>query len=105
MLRAVVPDPSSMGQPISLAAAAARVWSRARTALAPQSRYMTQSPDKARTPFMSRSPFKVGDPVVGDDPFTGRCEGVVVNVKHHSVGVKTAHGVVFYDHRQLRQLD
>ena len=93
MVRAVVPDPSSMGQPISLAAAAALIWGRARTALAPWS------------PFKSRSPYKIGDAVVGDDPFNGRREGIVVLQQQDSVGVKTAHGVVFYDHRQVRQLD
>jgi hypothetical protein len=42
---------------------------------------------------------------VGDDPFNGRLEGIVVIQQRNSVGVKTAHGVVFYDHRQLKRLD
>jgi hypothetical protein len=87
MVKTFAPDPADMGQPISLATAAARAWDRARATLAP------------------RSPYKIGDAVVGDDPFSGRCEGIVVVQQRNSVGLKTAHGVVFYDHRQLRQLD
>jgi hypothetical protein len=87
MVKTFVPDPASMGQPISLATVAARAWDRARTSLAP------------------RPPYRIGDAVVGDDPFNGRREGIVVVRQRNSVGVKTAHGVVFYDHRQLRQLD
>jgi hypothetical protein len=87
MVKTFVPDQAGMGQPISLATAAARAWNRARTTLTP------------------RSPYKIGQAVVGDDPFNGRREGIVVVQQQNSVGVKTAHGVVFYDHRQLRQLD
>jgi hypothetical protein len=87
MVKTLVPDPASMGQPISLATVAAKAWTRAKTTLTP------------------RSPYKIGDVVVGDDPFNGRSEGVVVVQQRNSVGVQTAHGVVFYDHRQLRQLD
>ena len=87
MVKTYVPDPAGMGQPISLATAAVKAWDRARTALTP------------------RSPFKIGDAVVGDDPFSGRREGIVVLRQRNSVGVKTAHGVVFYDHRHVRQLD
>ncbi|MGX1162634.1 hypothetical protein FBY31_3304 [Arthrobacter sp. SLBN-100] len=87
MVKTFVPDQASMGQPISLATVAARAWNR------------------ARATFTPASPYKIGDAVVGDDPFNGRCEGIVVVQQRNSVGVKTAHGVVFYDHRQLRQLD
>ncbi|MET1086380.1 MAG: hypothetical protein ABWY04_04545 [Arthrobacter sp.] len=84
MVTAFVPDPAGMGQPISLATAAAKAWSRARAALTP------------------RSPYKIGDAVVGDDPFTGRREGLVISQRGTAVGVHTAHGVFFYDHRVLR---
>jgi len=87
MVKPFVQDLSSMGQPVRLASIAVKAWNRARKVLTP------------------RPPFKVGDAVLGDDPFNGRHEGVVVLQQGDSVGVRTAHGVVFYDHRQLKQLD
>jgi hypothetical protein len=87
MVKTFVPDPASMGQPISLATAAARAWNRVVTA------------------FNPRSPYRIGDAVVADDPFNGRREGLVISQRRTAVGVHTAHGVFFYDHRQLRQLD
>jgi hypothetical protein len=87
MVKTFVPDPAGMGQPISIATAAAKAWNRARNALTPW------------------PPYRIGDAVVGDDPFSGRREGIVVVRQQNSVGVKTAHGVMFYDHRQLRRLD
>ncbi|TLM75131.1 hypothetical protein [Pseudarthrobacter sp. NamB4] len=87
MVKAEVPDMSSMGQPVSLTKAAAAAWNRLRRSFAP------------------RSPYRIGDAVVADDPFKGRREGVVVFRQGASVGVDTAHGVFFYDHRQLKQLD
>ena len=87
MVKAVVQDPSSMGQPISLSQAAVQAWTR-----------MTRS-------FAPRSPYKIGDAVMADDPFKGRREGLVVFLQGTSVGVDTVHGVFFYDHRQLKQLD
>jgi hypothetical protein len=47
----------------------------------------------------------VGDTVIGDDPFSGRREGVVVWQDRRSVGVKTAYGIFFFDHRLVRPLD
>ena len=87
MAKAVVRDPSSMGRPISLTSVAAQTWNR------------------MLKPFAPRSPYKFGDAVVADDPFKGRREGVVVFQQGTSVGVDTAHGVFFYDHRQIKQLD
>jgi hypothetical protein len=51
------------------------------------------------------SPYRIGDAVVGDDPFNGRREGVVISRNGGSVGVDTAAGVFFYDHRQLKRQD
>ncbi|BCW17852.1 hypothetical protein NtRootA9_05600 [Arthrobacter sp. NtRootA9] len=82
-----VQDLSGMGRPISLATAVARGWERAVGALSP------------------RSPYRIGDAVLGDDPFNGRHEGTVVSQEGATVGVKTARGLFFYDHRQLRRLD
>ena len=87
MAKAVVRDPSSMGRPISLTSVAAQTWNR------------------MLKPFAPRSPYKIGDAVMADDPFKGRREGVVVFQQGTSVGVDTAHGVFFYDHRQIKQLD
>ncbi|ADX71688.1 hypothetical protein D7Z96_13865 [Pseudarthrobacter phenanthrenivorans] len=87
MVKAEVPDVSSMGRPVSLAQIALQAWLHLTRCLAP------------------RSPFKIGDAVVGDDPFKGRREGVVVFLQGTSAGVDTAQGVFFYDHRQLRHLD
>ncbi|WP_457965284.1 hypothetical protein M1E17_02705 [Arthrobacter sp. D1-29] len=50
-------------------------------------------------------PYKIGESVVGDDPFNGRHEGVVVSLNGTTAGVKTGHGIIFYDHRQLKRLD
>lgn len=82
-----VQDLSGMGRPISLGAAVALGWGRAVEALRP------------------RSPYRIGDAVLGDDPFNGRHEGTVVTQEGTTVGVKTARGLFFYDHRQLRRLD
>ena len=87
MVKAVVQDPSSMGQPISLSQAVVQAWNRV---------------TRSRGP---RSPYKIGAAVVADDPFKGRREGLVVFLQGTSVGVDTVHGVFFYDHRQLRLLD
>ena len=87
MVKAAVQDPSSMGQPISLSQAALQAWNRVTRSFAP------------------RSPYKIGDAVMADDPFKGRREGLVVFLQGTSVGVDTVHGVFFYDHRQLKQLD
>ncbi|CCQ47733.1 putative uncharacterized protein [Pseudarthrobacter siccitolerans] len=87
MVKTFVPDPAGLGQPISLAMAAARAW------------------DRVVAAFKPRSPYRIGDAVVGDDPFNGRREGVVISQRKTAVGVHTAHGVFFYDHRQLRQQD
>lgn len=86
MAKAVVRDPSSMGQPISLTKIAVQALTR------------------IRKPFAPRSPYKIGDAVVADDPFKGRREGVVVFLQGTSAGVDTAQGVFFYDHRQLSKL-
>lgn len=51
------------------------------------------------------SPYRIGDAVVGDDPFNGCREGVVISRNGGSVGVETAGGVFFYDHRQLKRQD
>ena len=87
MAKAVVRDPSNMGQAVSLTKVAVQTWNRLRKSFAP------------------RSPYRIGDAVVADDPFKGRREGVVVFLQGASVGVDTVHGVFFYDHRQLKQLD
>ncbi|MHC6594995.1 hypothetical protein [Arthrobacter sp. C152] len=80
-------DLSGMGQPISLGTYLARMGGRAARALGP------------------RCPYRVGDIVTADDPFSGRREGVVVWQDRQSVGVKTARGVFFYDHRLVRPQD
>lgn len=87
MAKAVIQDPSSMGQPISLSQVAVQAWNRVTRSFAP------------------RSPYKIGDAVVADDPFKGRREGLVVFLQGTSAGVDTVHGVFFYDHRQLKKLD
>jgi hypothetical protein len=87
MVKAVVQDPSNLGQPVSLAQVVVQAWDRATRSFAP------------------RSPYKIGDAVVADDPFKGRREGLVVFLQGTSVGVDTVHGVFFYDHRQLKKLD
>jgi hypothetical protein len=87
MAKAPVQYPSNMGQPVSLTTVAAQTWNRVRQSFSP------------------RSPYRIGDAVVADDPFKGRREGLVVFLQGTSVGVDTAHGVFFYDHRQLKQLD
>lgn len=87
MVKVPAQDLSEMGQPISLATAAARGWKRMAGMLAP------------------RSPYRIGDAVVGDDPFNGRREGVVVSRQGTTTGVDTVQGVFFYDHRQLKRLD
>lgn len=91
MVKGSVEDLSGMGRPISLARVVARTWGRTR--------------DKVQKRFGPRSPYRVGDAVVADDPFNGRREGVIVSLQGMSVGVNTAQGVFFYDHRQLKQLD
>jgi len=80
-------DLSEMGQPVSLGTVLAAAWGRTLAALGP------------------RCPYRVGDTVIGDDPFSGRREGVVVWQDRRSVGVKTAHGVFFFDHRLVKPLD
>jgi hypothetical protein len=50
-------------------------------------------------------PYRLGDVVVGDEPFKGCREGVVVVKNGTFVGLQTADGLVFYDHRQLRLPD
>ena len=87
MAKTVPRDPSSMGRPVSLTKVAGEAWNRLLASLAP------------------RSPYRIGDAVAADDPFKGRREGVVVFLQGTSVGVDTVHGVFFYDHRQLKQLD
>ncbi|MFF1254682.1 hypothetical protein ACFVYC_19590 [Pseudarthrobacter sp. NPDC058329] len=87
MVKAIVPDLSAMGRPVSLTSLVARAWRRALSVFSPQ------------------SPYRIGDAVVGDDPFRGRREGVVVFLQGTSAGVDTAQGVFFYDHRQLKRLD
>lgn len=87
MVKPLVQDLSSMGQPVTLASAAAQTWSR------------------VVKPFAPRSPYRIGDAVVADDPFKGRREGVVVFLQGLSAGVDTAKGVFFYDHRQLKKLE
>jgi hypothetical protein len=87
MVKDYVQDLSGMGSPISLATAAARTWGRVQSS------------------FRPRSPYRIGDAVVGDDPFNGRREGVVVSQRGTAVGVDTAHGVFFYDHRMLKPQD
>ncbi|MFJ5862291.1 hypothetical protein ACIQCM_12785 [Pseudarthrobacter sp. NPDC092439] len=87
MVKGYVEDPSPLGRPISLATAVARAWGRVQKHPGP------------------RSPYRIGDAVVGDDPFNGRREGVVVSRQGRAVGVKTPHGLYFYDHRQLKTLD
>ncbi|WP_258804656.1 hypothetical protein [Pseudarthrobacter sp. NS4] len=91
MVKGSVEDMSGMGRPISLATAVMRTWGRTR--------------NRVQKRFGPRSPYRIGDAVVGDDPFNGRREGVIVSRQGTSVGVETAHGVFFYDHRQLKQLD
>lgn len=87
MVKAVVQDPSSLGQPVSLGQVVVQTWNRVTRSFAP------------------RSPYRIGDAVVADDPFKGRREGLVVFLQGTSVGVDTVHGVFFYDHRQLKKLD
>lgn len=87
MAKDYAPDLSRLGQPITLAAAVARTWSKVHRTLRP------------------RSPYRIGDAVVGDDPFTGRREGLVVSQRGTSVGVHTAGGVFFYDHRMVKPHD
>jgi hypothetical protein len=91
MVKGDVEDLSGMGRPISLATAVALTWGRTR--------------DRVQRRWRPRSPYRLGDAVVGDDPFNGRREGVVVSQQGTAVGVETTHGVFFYDHRQLKQLD
>ncbi|MHC6229541.1 hypothetical protein ACX5I6_07395 [Arthrobacter sp. MMS24-T111] len=87
MAKGYVQDLSGMGRPVSLRDAVATVWHRATRAISP------------------RCPYRVGDTVIGDDPFSGRREGVVVWQDRRSVGLKTTHGVFFYDHRVVKPLD
>ena len=87
MVKPLVQDLSSMGQPGTLASVAAHTWGR------------------VMKPFAPRSPYRIGDAVVADDPFKGRREGVVVFLQGLSAGVDTAEGVFFYDHRHLKRLD
>ena len=87
MAKDYAPDLSGLGQPITLAAAVAMTWS------------------KVHGRFRPRSPYRIGDAVVGDDPFNGRREGLVVSQRGTSVGVHTAGGVFFYDHRTLKPHD
>lgn len=87
MVKVSAQDLSGMGKPISLAQVAAQTWHRIQSAAAP------------------RCPYRIGDSVVGDDPFSGRREGVVAVVRGTTVGVRTAEGISFYDHRQLKPKD
>ncbi|GAB5078695.1 hypothetical protein [Arthrobacter sp. AD-310] len=87
MVRNELQDPSGLGQPVSLGTVVARTWIR------------------LRRRFRSCSPYRVGDAVVGDDPFNGRREGVVISHRGTSVGVHTAAGVFFYDHRMVKPHD
>jgi len=87
MVRNELEDLSTLGRPISLGAAVARTWG------------------KVQNGFRPRSPYRAGDAVVGDDPFNGRREGVVVSHRGTSVGIHTAHGVFFYDHRMVKPHD
>ncbi|UZX01674.1 hypothetical protein F8G81_02820 [Arthrobacter sp. CDRTa11] len=61
--------------------------------------------NRMRTVPRPSCPYKIGEAVMGDDPFNGRHDGVVVSLSGTSVGVKTSHGILFYDHRQLKRLD
>ena len=87
MAKGYVQDLSGMGRPVSLGDALAKAWNRTMGAVTP------------------RCPYRVGDTVIGDDPFSGRREGVVVWQDRRSVGLKTTHGVFFYDHRVVKPLD
>ncbi|WP_285320472.1 hypothetical protein [Pseudarthrobacter sp. lyk4-40-TYG-27] len=87
MAKGYVRDLSGMGRPVSLRDALVTVWRRAKGAVSP------------------RCPYRVGDTVIGDDPFSGRREGVVVWHDRRSVGLKTTHGVFFYDHRVVKPMD
>jgi hypothetical protein len=87
MAKGYAQDLSGMGRPISLGAFLAKAWGGVSGALGP------------------RCPYRVGDTVIGDDPFSGRREGVVVWQDRRSVGVKTAYGIFFFDHRLVRPLD
>jgi hypothetical protein len=87
MVKAYVQDLAGMGRPVRLSTLIIRAWARV---------LMTFSP---------RCPYRVGDAVVGDDPFNGRREGVVVSATGASLGVETASGVFYYDHRQLKRQD
>lgn len=87
MARDYAQDLAGMGRPVSLGTALAEAWGRTLEALSP------------------RCPYRLGDTVIGDDPFNGRREGVVVWQDRRSVGVKTAHGIFFYDHRLVKPLE
>ena len=87
MARDYAQDLSEMGRPVSLGTVFAGAWGRTVAVFSP------------------RCPYRVGDTVIGDDPFSGRREGVVVWQDRRSVGVKTPHGVFFFDHRLVRPLD
>lgn len=87
MAKGYAQDFSGMGRPISLGAFLAKAWGGAIGAFGP------------------RCPYRLGDTVLGDDPFIGRREGVVVWQDRRSVGVKTAYGVFFFDHRLVKPLD
>ncbi|PTT64862.1 hypothetical protein DBR22_13410 [Arthrobacter sp. HMWF013] len=91
MVKTHVQDLASMGQPLSLSALIARAMARisgwVRRTLAP------------------RSPYRVGDAVVAEDPFNGRREGIVVSRRGPSVGVGTAAGIYYVDHRLLKRQD
>jgi len=87
MVRHEFQHPSGLGQPISVGAAMARTW------------------NQVQRKFRPRSPYRTGDAVVGDDPFNGRREGVVISQRGTSVGIHTAGGVFFYDHRMVKPHD
>ncbi|WP_426226850.1 hypothetical protein [Pseudarthrobacter sp. DSP2-3-2b1] len=88
MVKTHIQDLASMGRPVSPAALIAknlaRIAARVRRITAP------------------RSPYRVGDAVVAEDPFNGRREGIVVSRRGPSVGVGTAAGIFYFDHRQLK---
>lgn len=91
MVKTHVQDLAGMGRPVSpgelIAKYLARISASVRRTLAP------------------RSPYRVGDPVVAEDPFSGRREGIVVSRRGPSVGVGTAAGIFYFDHRQLKRQD
>ena len=91
MVKTHVQDLASMGRPVSLSALIVQTLSRV-VAL-------------VRRTLAPRSPYRVGDAVVAEDPFNGRREGIVVSRRGPSVGVGTAAGIFYFDHRLLKRQD